>query len=51
MGDDLLVLLAEAFPRIRNRMVQIPSCVTSETRENEIVFGMGISAVRDRSHG
>jgi hypothetical protein len=52
MGDDLLVLLAEAFPQIRKSAgrASITRYVGKFSRENEVVFGMGIVAVQDRSY-
>ena len=52
MGDDLLALLAEAFPQIRKSegRASIMRYVGKFSRENEVVFGMGIVAVKDRSY-
>jgi hypothetical protein len=52
MSDELLVLLAEAFPQIRKSAgrASIMRYVGKFSRENEFVFGMGIVAVQDRSY-
>lgn len=52
MGDDLLALLVEAFPQIRKSegRASIMRYVGKFSRENEVVFGMGIVAVQDRSY-
>jgi len=52
MGDDLLVLLAEAFPQIRKSegRASILRYVGKFSRENEVVFGMGLVAIHDRSY-
>jgi hypothetical protein len=51
LGDDLLALLAEAFPQIRKSegRASIMRYVGKFSRENNSVFGMGIIALRDRS--
>jgi hypothetical protein len=52
MGDDLLALLAEAFPKIRKSegRASVMRYVGKFSRENNAVFGMGILAVQDRSY-
>jgi hypothetical protein len=52
MGDDLLPLLAEAFPQISKSpgRASILAYVGRFSRESEIVFRMGIASVQDRSY-
>jgi hypothetical protein len=52
MGDDLLPLFAEAFPRIRKSegRASIMRYVGSFSRESEVAFRMGTVAVRDRAY-
>jgi hypothetical protein len=52
MGDDLLALLAEAFPQVRKAegRASILRYVGRFSRESEFAFTMGISAVRDRAY-
>ena len=52
MGNDLLVLLAEAFPEIRNSegRASILRYVGRFSRESEVAFRMGIAAVQDRAY-
>ena len=52
MGDDLLPLLAEAFPRIRKweGRASIMRYVGKFSRENDVAFGMGIIALQDRAY-
>lgn len=52
MGDDLLPLLAEAFPRIRKweGRASIMRYVGKFSRENDVAFRMGIIAVQDRAY-
>jgi hypothetical protein len=52
MGDDLLSLLAEAFPEIRKSegRASILRYIGKFPRENEVVFGMGLVAIHDRSY-
>jgi len=51
MGDDLLALLAEAFPQVSRSegRASILRYVGRFSRESEIAFRMGITAVQDRS--
>ena len=52
MGDDLLPLLAEAFPRIRNSegRASVMRYVGRFSRESEVAFRMGKVAVEDRAY-
>jgi hypothetical protein len=52
MGDDLLTLFAEAFPRIRKSegRASIMRYVGRFSRESEVAFRMGTVAVRDRAY-
>ena len=52
MGDDLLVLLAEAFPQIRNSegRASVLRYVGRFSRESEVAFRMGFAAVQDRAY-
>jgi hypothetical protein len=52
MRDDLLPLLAEAFPRIRKweGRASIMRYVGKFSRESDVAFGMGVVAVRDRAY-
>jgi glycerol-3-phosphate dehydrogenase len=52
MGDELLALLAEAFPQIRKSAgrASVMRYVGKFSRENNAVFGMGIVAAQDRSY-
>jgi hypothetical protein len=52
VGDDLLTLLAEAFPRIRKSegRASIMRYVARFSRESEVAFRMGTVAVRDRAY-
>jgi hypothetical protein len=52
MGDDLLTLFAEAFPRIRKSegRASIMRYVGRFSRESEVAFRMGKVAVRDRAY-
>ncbi len=52
VGDDLLTLLAEAFPRIRKSegRASIMRYVGRFSRESEVAFRMGTVAVRDRAY-
>ena len=52
MGDDLLSLLAEAFPRIRKweGRASIMRYVGKFSRENDTAFRMGIAAAQDRAY-
>jgi hypothetical protein len=52
MGDDLLTLFAEAFPRIRKSegRASIMRYVGRFSRESEIAFRMGTAAVQDRAY-
>jgi hypothetical protein len=51
MGDDLLPLLAEAFPRIRKSegRASVMRYVGRFSREREVAFRMGKVAVEDRA--
>jgi hypothetical protein len=51
MGDDLLALLVEAFPRVRKSegRASILRYVGRFSRESEVAFRMGIAAANDRS--
>jgi hypothetical protein len=53
MGDDLLPLLAEAFPRIRKSAgrASIMRYVGKFSRENDAAFRMGVIAIQDRAYG
>lgn len=52
MGDDLLPLLAEAFPRIRKSegRASVMRYVGRFSRESEVVFRLGIVATQDRAY-
>jgi hypothetical protein len=52
MGDDLLTLFAEAFPRIRKSegRASIMRYVGRFSREREVAFRMGTVAVQDRAY-
>jgi hypothetical protein len=52
MGDDLLTLFAEAFPRIRKSegRASIMRYVGRFSLESEVAFRMGTVAVRDRAY-
>src|ERR1700756_1780370 len=52
MGDDLLTLFAEAFPRIRKSdgRASIMRYVGRFSRESEVAFRMGTVAVQDRAY-
>jgi hypothetical protein len=52
MGDDLLPLLAEAFPRIRKSegRASVMRYVGRFSRESEVAFRMGKVAVDDRAY-
>jgi hypothetical protein len=52
MGNDLLPLLAEAFPRIHKweGRASIMRYVGKFSRDSDIVFRMGIIAVQDRAY-
>jgi hypothetical protein len=52
MGNDLLALFAEAFPRIRRSegRASIMRYVGRFSRESEVAFRMGTVAVRDRAY-
>lgn len=52
MGNDLLTLFAEAFPRIRKSegRASIMRFVGRFSRESEVAFRMGTVAVRDRAY-
>jgi len=52
MGDDLLPLLAEAFPRIRKSegRASVMRYVGKFSRESEVAFRMGAVAVQDRAY-
>jgi hypothetical protein len=52
MGDDLLTLFAEAFPRIRKSegRASIMRYVGRFARESEVAFKMGTLAARDRAY-
>ncbi|HXJ89708.1 MAG TPA: hypothetical protein VMS18_23035 [Candidatus Binatia bacterium] len=52
MGDNLLSLLAEAFPRVRKweGRASIMRYVGRFSRESEIAFRMGAIAVQDRAY-
>jgi hypothetical protein len=52
MGDDLLPLLAEAFPRIRKSegRASVMRHVGRFSRESEVAFRMGKVAVEDRAY-
>jgi hypothetical protein len=52
IGDDVLPLLAEAFPRIRKSegRASIMRYVGRFSRESEIAFRMGMAAVQDRAY-
>jgi len=52
MGDDLLALFAEAFPRIRKSegRASIMRYVGRFSRESEVAFRMGTIAARDRAY-
>jgi hypothetical protein len=52
MGDDLLALLAKAFPLIRKSegRASIMRYIGKFSRENQLVFNMGIVAVQDRAY-
>ena len=52
MGDDLLSLFAEAFPRIRKSegRASVMRYVGRFARESEVAFRMGTVAVRDRAY-
>jgi hypothetical protein len=52
IGDDLLPLLAEAFPQVRRSegRASIMRYVGRFSRESEVAFRMGIVAVQDRAY-
>ena len=52
LGDDLLTLFAEAFPRLRKSegRASIMRYVGRFSRESEVAFRMGAVAARDRAH-
>ena len=52
MGDDLLPLLAEAFPQIRKSegRASVMRYVGKFSRESEVAFRMGTVAVQDRAY-
>lgn len=52
MGDDLLPLLAEAFPGIRKweGRASIMRYVGKFSRENDTAFRMGVAAAQDRAY-
>ena len=52
MGDDLLTLFGEAFPRIRKSegRASIMRYVGRFSRESEVAFRMGTVAVQDRAY-
>jgi hypothetical protein len=52
IGDDLLTLFAEAFPRIRKSegRASIMRYVGRFSRDSEIAFRMGTAAVQDRAY-
>jgi hypothetical protein len=52
MGNDLVALLAEAFPRIRKSegRASVMRYVGRFSRESEIAFKMGVVATQDRSY-
>lgn len=52
MGDDLLLLFAEAFPRIRKSegRASVMRYVGRFSRESEAAFRMGAVAVQDRAY-
>jgi len=52
MGDDLLALLAEAFPQVRKSAgrASIIRYAGRFSRESEVAFRMGITAVQDRAY-
>jgi hypothetical protein len=52
MGNDLLTLFAEAFPRIRKSegRASVMRYVGRFSRESEVAFRMGTVAVRDRAY-
>jgi hypothetical protein len=52
MGDDLLTLFAESFPRIRKSdgRASIMRYVGRFSRESEVAFRMGTVAVQDRAY-
>jgi hypothetical protein len=52
MGDDVLTLFAEAFPRIRKSegRASIMRYVGRFSRESEVAFRMGTVAVQDRAY-
>ena len=53
MGDDLVALLSEAFPKVRKAegRESILRYVGRFSRESEVAFGMGVTAVQDRAWG